>query len=75
MAVKANYLIGGSHHEMQVVGYQKDPTSEFLANCADQIVKFNFSAIVNALNRFVQDQQIWLARDGPGHQSALKFAP
>ncbi|VFT48114.1 Uncharacterised protein [Pseudomonas aeruginosa] len=74
MAVQADHLVGGAHHQVQVVGDHQHTAAVAVAQFADEAVEFGLAGDVDALHRLVEHQQLGLAQQGAGQQHALQFA-
>ncbi|MNC53382.1 hypothetical protein D3C75_1027870 [compost metagenome] len=74
VAVQAHHLVGGAHHQVQVVGDHQHAAAVALAQAADQPVQLGLAGDVDALHRLVEHQQFRLAQQGAGQQHALQLA-
>src|SRR5690554_5011912 len=62
MLIKTNHGIGIGHHQMQIMGHQQYATLALLANLVDQVVQRRLPIDINALNGFIQNQQLWITQ-------------
>ena len=67
-------MVGGRHHQMQLVGHHQNPAPPSLPQVADQIIEFILAVDIHALNRLVQHQQIRFAQQRPRQQRPLHLA-
>ena len=74
VAVEADHPVGRRHHHMQVVGDHQHPAAPPPADVADKPVERRLSGEVDALDRFVEDQQLRVADQGAGQQRPLELA-
>src|SRR3990167_8074352 len=74
MPVEADHLVGGAHHQVQVVRDHQHAATMAVAQLGDQAVQLGLAADVDALHRLVEHQQLRLAQQGAGQQHALQFA-
>ena len=69
--IQADHLVGGAHHQVQVVGHHQHAAAMALAQLADQPVQLALAVDVDALHGFVEHQQFGLAEQGAGQQHPL----
>ena len=62
MMVEADHGIGRCHHQVQVVGYHDNATTEAVSQFHDQLVEPGLPGDIDALNRFIQYQQVRLSQ-------------
>ncbi len=74
VAIEADHLIGGAHHQVQVVGDHQHTAAVAVAQHTDQPVQLGLAGDVDALHRFVEYQQLRLAQQRAGEQHALHLA-
>ena len=70
MAVEADHLIGGAHHQVQVVLDHQYAAAMALAQSRDQPIQLGLTGDVNALHRLVEHQQVGASRDHPCQQQS-----
>ncbi len=73
VVVEADHLVGRRHHQVQIVGNQKDATAPLVPDAPDQTVEVGLAAHVHALHRFVQHQQVGLTQKRPRQQDPLQL--
>ena len=71
VTVEADHLIGGAHHQMQIVGNHQHAAAVTVTQTGDQAVQLGLTGHVYALHRFIKHQQFRLAQQRPGQQHAL----
>ena len=60
MLVEADHGIGRCHHQVQVVGYHDNATTQAVSQFHDKLVEPGLPRYIDTLNRFVQYQQVGL---------------
>jgi hypothetical protein len=60
--IQANHLIGGAHHQMQVVGNHQDAAAVTITQSGYQAIQFGLACHVNALYRLIEHKQLWFAQ-------------
>jgi len=73
MAIQANDLVGGAHHQVQIVGNHQHTAAVTVSQAGDQAIEFSLAGHVHALYRFVEHQQPRPTQPGPGQQDTLHF--
>ena len=66
MAIQANHLIGGTHHQMQVVGDHQHAAAVAVAQPGNQAVQLGLAADIHALYRFIEHQQLRFTQQRTG---------
>ena len=74
MGVDADHMIGGGHHEVQVVGHQQNPASTANPDRIDGLIELRLAGDVDGLGRLVEDQQVGLTQQSTREQHALELA-
>ena len=74
MGHQDHHVVAGLHRQLEVVRDQQDPTVEIAADPLDQLMEHVRSGDIDALARFVQDQQIGPVDQRPGQQQALELS-
>ena len=74
MTVQANHTVGLRHDDVKVVRDQHDTAIQPVADILDQFIERNLAIIVDALNRFVENQKFRRSQYGARKQNPLKFA-
>ncbi len=75
MAVEAYDRVGLGHHDMEIVGNQQNAATRAIPDRGNQIVERDLPTEIDALDRFVQHQEIRLSRDRPRQERPLEFPP
>ena len=70
----AKHTVGLRHDNAKVMGNQHNTAIQPVADILDQFVERNLAIIVDALNRFVENQKFRRSQYGARKQSPLKFA-
>src|SRR5471032_2630378 len=74
MAIEANHLVGGAHHQMQIVRYHQHAAAVAVPQTRDQAIQLGLTGHIDALHRLIQHQQFRLAQQRTGQQHTLHFA-
>lgn len=74
MVVEAHHAVGGGHDQMQIMADHQNAAAKPAAQLSDQIVQAGLSDHVETLRRFVEDQQLGIAKQRTAQQHALHFA-
>lgn len=74
VAVEADDAGGRGHHEMQIVGDEKDGAASGLVDFFEVAVEVELALHVDALDGFVEHEQVGLAQEGAGEEGALPLA-
>ena len=74
MPVQAHHLVGGAHHQVQVMGDHQHAAAVAFAQRADQPVQRRLAGDIHTLHRLVEHQQFGLAQQGARQQYALQLA-
>ena len=74
VTIQADHPVGCLHDQMQIVRDQQHTATAPPPNAADQGEKLRLPVDVDALNRFVEHQQIGIAKQCPAQEEALELA-
>jgi hypothetical protein len=72
--VEAEDVVGCRHHHVEIVGNHDYAATAAVTKYADQLIEGSFTGVIDALNRFVEDQEIRIDEERPGQQYPLQFA-
>ena len=61
VTVQTDHVVGGRHHQMQVVRNHQDSAVALISNVGDQLVEFHLPVNIDPLHRLVEHQQIRVA--------------
>lgn len=56
VAIQANHLVGGAHHQVQIVGNHQHAATVTVAQTRDQAVQVGLTRHIDALHRFIEHQ-------------------
>ena len=62
VTVEAHHLVGGAHHQVQVVGNHQHAAAVAVAQACNQAIQLGLPGDINALYRFVEHQQFRFAQ-------------
>src|SRR5471030_97921 len=74
VAIQANHLISGAHHQVQIVGNHQHAAAMTVTQTRDQAVQLGLTGHIDALHRFVEHEQSRFTQQRPGQQHTLHFA-
>ena len=74
MAIQADHLVGGAHHQVQIVGDHQHPAAITITQLGDQPLQLGLTGDIDALYRLIEYQQFGLAQQRTGQQHALQLA-
>ena len=74
MAVQADHTVGLRHDNVKVMGNQHHTAIQPVADILDQFVERNLAIVIDALNRFVENEKLRRPQDGARKKNPLKFA-
>jgi len=67
MSVEADDLVSFGHDNVQIVRNHQNPAVKIISDCSDELVKLIFSRVINALYRFIENEQVWFTSDRAGN--------
>src|SRR5258706_10076337 len=73
MSVEANHAVARAEHDVQIVRDEEDAAMSMFTDRCDEFVKLCCAREVDGLRRFVEHQELGVARECPCEQYALKF--
>ena len=74
MAIEADHMIAFGHHHVQVVAHHENAAAMGFANGGNQFVELHLTEEIHRLHRFIENQKIRPAQQGPRQQRALQLA-